>query len=527
MARSLDFKILLRLLQQESEPISFNQERRDFLKKTIGGSAATLALAGCGTFDRWVLGDSNRLDQEVMILGGGLAGLSAAYHLKKNKVPYRVFEASNRVGGRIQTVFHVNADNQFAELGAEVFEGSHKLIIQLCKDLSLSIQDITYDPKMDRSIYWLGGRVVNEKDFRKNLKPLAVRLGQFRRDLFAAVGSELTPQTLLTHSNLSLFDNQSLADFLAPLRTTMDVPTLESFENLCVSEWGVDSKYINLLHFLVRLDFEEKSNQATPLKIYRVEGGMSRIVQILGERVQGIVPDANLKLEHQLVAIRARSGGYDCTFKTPKGSDTIWARQVICTLPWSILKDIDGVQGLELGLKKELIAQATYGTHSKVVSSFKDPAWRKKNKSPYNFQGSLRGQLLGQNYWDSARGQEGQRGLLTSQRGGTAGLSMGASAAQESLQDLRRFFKDAAAEESSNMVNWSQKPFARGSRYNLLPGSYLKFLAAISEELENESFFFAGEHISFHDSGTMNGAIATGTAAAEKALQHAFKKNFL
>ncbi|WP_413290791.1 flavin monoamine oxidase family protein [Bdellovibrio sp. HCB337] len=519
MARSLDFKILLRLLQQETDSCSFKQERRDFLKKTLGGSVATLALAGCGTFDRWVLGDSNRLEQEVMILGGGLAGMSAAYHLKKNKVPYRLYEASGRVGGRIQTLFHFNDDAQFAELGAEVFEATHKLTIQMCKDLSLAIQDISYDTKMDRSIYWLGGKVVSEKEFRKNLKPLAVRLAQFRRDLFSAAGSEFTAKSLLSHSNIALFDNQSLADLLNPLRTTMDLPTLESFENLCVSEWGVDSKYINLLHFLVRLDFEEKNNQTTPLRLYRVEGGMSRMVQILSERVQGIVPDANLKLEHQLVAVRARAGGYDCTFKTPKGSDTVWARQVICAMPWSMLKDVDGVQGLELGLKKELIAQATYGTHSKVISSFKDPVWRKKNKSPYAFQGSLRGQLLGQNYWDSSRGQPGNRGLLVSQRGGASGQSMGAGAAQETLQDLRRFFKDAAAEEAAHMANWSQKPFAKGSRYNLLPGSYLKYLAALEEEVENESFYFAGEHMSFQYGGTMNGAIATGTAAAEKALQ--------
>src|SRR5437868_5954134 len=164
MARSLDFKKLARILNQESE--DFSSHRRDFLLKTLGGSFATLTLASCSSFDRWVVGDSNHLEQDVMVLGAGLAGLSAAYHLKKNKIPYKVYEASNRVGGRIQTLFHANADDQYAELGAEFFEASHKLVNQLCKDLSLTVQDISYDPKLDRSLYWMNGKVVSEKDFR-------------------------------------------------------------------------------------------------------------------------------------------------------------------------------------------------------------------------------------------------------------------------------------------------------------------------------------------------------------------------
>lgn len=534
MARSLEFKKLIRILQQETR--KFSPSRRGFLKKSLWSSAALGAsalgassLSACASFDRWVVGDSNQLDQEVMILGGGMAGLSAAYHLKKNKVPYRLFEASSRVGGRVQTLEHFNTDGQFAELGAEFFEASHKAAFSLCKELNLPVQEVTYEAKRDRGLYWLNGKVVGEKEFRKRLRPLVLRIVQLRNSALAAFTTELSPQGLLSEPALAAVDQQSLVDLLAPLQGVMDEGALKSFENLCVSEWGVDSKNINLLHFLIRLDMEERSARQTALKVFRVQGGMSRMVRIIAERVQGIVPGANLKLEFQLLAIREKSGGYECTFRTAKGSETIWARQVICTLPFSTLKDVDGIQSLELGLKKELLTTTTYGTHSKVISSFKDPIWKKRPRTSggatLDFQGVLRGQLLGQSYWDSSRGQAGARGLLTSQRGGDIGLSTGAEAARESLQDLRCFFKEADPEEGSEVSNWSHKPFAKGSRFNVPPGEYVKYLEALVEESENEGFLIAGEHWSFVDSGTINGAIESGVAAAEKVLRKSLRRS--
>lgn len=55
------------------------------------------------------------MSEKVIIVGGGLAGLTAAYALKKQGIDALVLEANNRLGGRIYTK---RSGNQAFELGA-------------------------------------------------------------------------------------------------------------------------------------------------------------------------------------------------------------------------------------------------------------------------------------------------------------------------------------------------------------------------------------------------------------------------
>ena len=42
--------------------------------------------------------------QRIVIIGGGLSGLTLAYLLTKRNIDFIILEASSRLGGRIQTV---------------------------------------------------------------------------------------------------------------------------------------------------------------------------------------------------------------------------------------------------------------------------------------------------------------------------------------------------------------------------------------------------------------------------------------
>ena len=44
-----------------------------------------------------------RSNPEVVIVGGGLAGLACARHLHKNGIEFQIIEASDSLGGRVRT----------------------------------------------------------------------------------------------------------------------------------------------------------------------------------------------------------------------------------------------------------------------------------------------------------------------------------------------------------------------------------------------------------------------------------------
>jgi monoamine oxidase len=112
------------------------QNRRQFIQKIsiVSGSSLCLAalststlLQSCTTIDEYLITDPNDLKEHVVIVGGGITGLYAAYQLKKRKIPYKIFESSHRLGGKFLS-------NQNYEYGAFEFLSSDKNMQDLAKE---------------------------------------------------------------------------------------------------------------------------------------------------------------------------------------------------------------------------------------------------------------------------------------------------------------------------------------------------------------------------------------------------------
>ena len=76
-------------------------------------------------------------EHEVIIIGGGLTGLTLAYLLQKSGVQAIILEARNRLGGRIHTKYASNEAP--VELGATWLGKKHKSLRHLLKELDLKI----------------------------------------------------------------------------------------------------------------------------------------------------------------------------------------------------------------------------------------------------------------------------------------------------------------------------------------------------------------------------------------------------
>ena len=110
---------------------------------------------------------------KIAIVGAGLAGLTAAYQLNKAGYAPRIYEASNRLGGRCYSARDTFADGQVAEHGGEFFDAGHTEIIALAKELGLTLDDVlAATPKDTHPIYLSAGKPYTLAQATKDWQPL-------------------------------------------------------------------------------------------------------------------------------------------------------------------------------------------------------------------------------------------------------------------------------------------------------------------------------------------------------------------
>lgn len=68
--------------------------------------------------------------KSVAIIGGGITGLTAAFHLRQRNIPVTLYEASGRAGGVIQSV---RQNGYLAECGPNT-------ILEIAHSRSLAVQ---------------------------------------------------------------------------------------------------------------------------------------------------------------------------------------------------------------------------------------------------------------------------------------------------------------------------------------------------------------------------------------------------
>src|SRR5262245_11235348 len=78
----------------------------------------------------------------VIVVGGGIAGLTAAYELQKQGIPTHILEASDVFGGRVQTAYY--GEGLDAEYGMqEMWQGNP--LLDIAKELNVEL-DGTAEP---------------------------------------------------------------------------------------------------------------------------------------------------------------------------------------------------------------------------------------------------------------------------------------------------------------------------------------------------------------------------------------------
>ena len=104
--------------------------------------------------------------KKIIIIGGGIAGLAAAYHIQREisegaKLECTLLEGNDRFGGKISTE---KSDGFVIERGPDSFISQKPAAIELCKQLGLDARLTGTNPETPSTFVYTGGKLVTMPD---------------------------------------------------------------------------------------------------------------------------------------------------------------------------------------------------------------------------------------------------------------------------------------------------------------------------------------------------------------------------
>ncbi|HTL62544.1 MAG TPA: NAD(P)/FAD-dependent oxidoreductase [Nitrospira sp.] len=427
----------------------------------------------------------------VVIVGAGLAGLSAAVRLRKDGARVTVIEARDRVGGRVLTVRDVFAKGQHAELGGDFIDSGQEDIRRLATEYGLNVRTIlrqgfSFVRYKDKG--QIHGRPLNGerawKPIADRAKPLIEAYGRAEQQWESAVVRSIAQRSVA----------QWLDEIDADAKMRAMIRGLRGF-------FLADPEDLSLLVLIEQLASEAPGQDP----MGRIEGGNDRLPKAmaaeLGEAVHLNSVARAIHHDQSSVSVAVEHGGEKAQIK---------ADYVILAVPVTTLRAIEIVPDLPAE-QANVFARLKYGRVTKSLLQFDRRFWKRKSRSSAYGTDAPTGAI-----WDANEEQRGSAGILTLMAGGQASEDTQKIVAQEGVQglvDALTWLKPGGAELlAHHHVTWEHDPWSGGGYAYFDPAfdpAWRPWLARPHGRL-----LFAGEHTSIKWQGYMNGAVESGLRAA-------------
>ncbi|MGB3135614.1 MAG: NAD(P)/FAD-dependent oxidoreductase [Nodosilinea sp.] len=446
----------------------------------------------------------------IAVVGGGLAGLNAAYTLQKLGLAATVYEAKPCVGGRIQSRAGLVVPELVNDMGAAFINSDHTDLLALVKELGLDLFDrrtLTETLPFPEVAFYFEGRTLKEAELVEALTPLAAQIGQDGA-LLVKDFDRYAPR----------FDALSVADYLDLHRDKIGRQYVRSLLEATIrTEYGVEAHESSALQLIYNLP-QVRNRRAKPLtadELFLVKGGTGKIPQALVARLQNPV-----KTGWRLRTIQSQGNGFRLSFNQAE----IDADYVILALPFPALRRVDVQVELPPTLNK-FIQVCGPGRNEKLFAGFTHRPWLQ----PCGFTGGAWSDLGYSGLWDDTQRQpEHHQGVLTFFLGGDELSCAEGDVAARGRQMVGRtvpYMRElqGAAGDRYARTAWGKDPDFGGSYSTFRPGQYLRFKDHLYVESEHPAerqtvqvgnLAFAGEQFSDEYYGYMNGAAQTGRLAA-------------
>jgi monoamine oxidase len=413
---------------------------------------------------------------DVLVIGGGIAGLVAADELSAAGKRVTLIEARDRLGGRIDTR---RADGLSApiELGAEFVHGEH-------------VSTWRYIHEFGLDTYELPQRHERRRHGERSRFPFPDVFDALDRLLDASPGDRL------------------LADVIAERRAAGESPELLAALGAFVESFhAAELDRIGTAGLRVNSSAEEEDGG----RQFRLLAGYDGLVRGLAERLAG--RGVEIRPTTVVTGIRWRQGSVAVEAREPRGAVALESRAAIVTLPLGVLRAPAGAEGavewepMPAGWRESLSA-LEMGAAERVVLQFDQAWWNRGDDRPSFVHGP------GDSFriWWTALPRDAP--ILTGWSGGPRAESLAAAdretLACRALDSLSAVFGRPAAALARGLValhhhNWTRDPLSRGA-YSYPGVGAIEARALLRRPVE-ATIFLAGEALSDGRNGTVHGAI--------------------
>ena len=442
----------------------------------------------------------------VLVLGAGLAGLSAAYELRRAGHTPIVLEAQHRVGGRVCTLREPFSDGLYAEAGAMRIPRSHALTMAYLEHFN--VPSLPFTMGNPQCFYYLNGTRHRIAEATADPARLGYAVhpheagrsfGQLWEAALAPLLARLKAEGDVAWDGLVRdYDQYSTREFLETCGWSEGA--IEMFGLLADQEALMNSSFLELFR-------EEAGNYYTDM--VQVAGGMDHLPRAF---LPALRP--HLRFGAKVTAIEQNADRVTAHYGSPAGNFSVSADYAIITIPFPVLRHIEFPQPLSRG-KQRAIRQLHYDASAKIWMQFRRRFWETDDGI---YGGGTATDLPVRVVYYPDHGRETGRGVVLAsytwsedaQRWGS--LSPEARL-REALDDLVEIHPQARAEfECGASKMWHDDEFAGGAFALFDPGQQtLLYQDIIRPE---GRLRFAGEHASLGHAW-IQGAIESGVREAQ------------
>ncbi|HMX71502.1 MAG TPA: flavin monoamine oxidase family protein [Solirubrobacterales bacterium] len=456
-----------------------------------------------------------RIETEVVVVGAGLAGLSAARELTRRGVEVAVVEARDRVGGRILN--EPIGDGEIVELGGQWVGPGQDQVLALIQELGLE----TFPTWCEgRNVFERGGKARTYSGTIPRLNPVSlaeVGMALKRLEKMAAKVDVTQPWA---QTDLARWDAETFATWA---RRNAKTPAARDLLRLAIQAvWAAEPEDVSLLHAL----FYVQSSGGSLEKMLDAEGGAqdSRVVggtQLIAERMAAELGDA-VHLGFPVRRVRwqrmpgdiedapVEFGPHPVTVEADEL--TVSARAAVIALPPAVAGRLEYAPIMP-ALRDGLTQRMVQGTVVKCHAIYDEPFWRADGLSG---QATSADGPVSVTFDNSP--PSGTPGVLLAFLEGNAArqaTDLPPAERREIVLDclVRLFGPKAANPERFVDKAWAADEFARGCYGGYLPpGAWLMYGEGLRTPVG--PLHWAGAETATVNAGYMDGAISSGIRAA-------------